>query len=185
MPWSFALLLPMPMLVVDGESANSDIATLYLALGAAWLAMEAFRPGQEPQSAAQWRRRFAALLLLLTTNAVIFSVLGFLAGVQSNIPLPMLAAFGIAPALGLVPWLMLRLRQPYAAIVLGALTVLLIKISGCIVARVVYGPDALALGFMAADWRTAKVMLSVVWAGTLLASALGFVACHRRFKRAL
>ena len=184
MPWSFALLLPMPMLVmVDGESGNSDIATLYLALGAAWLATEAFRPGQEPQSAAQWRRRFAALLVLLSTNAVIFSLLGFSAGVQSNIPLPMLAAFGITPSLGLVPWLTLRLRQPYAAIVLGAMTVGLIKISGCIVARVVYGPEALALGYMAADWRTAKVMISVMWAGTLLASAIGFVACHRRFKR--
>ena len=181
MPWSFALLLPMPMLVAGGESGNSDIATLYLALGAAWLATDAFRPGQEPQSAAQWKRRFAALLIFLTTNAVIFSLLGFSAGVQSNIPLPLLAAFGIAPSLGLVPWLTLRLRQPYAALVLAALTVGLIKISGCIVARVVYGPDALALGYMAADWQTAKVMISVVWAGTLLVSGIALIACHRRF----
>ena len=29
-PWSFALLLPMPILMA-GEGSNSDIATLYLA----------------------------------------------------------------------------------------------------------------------------------------------------------
>ena len=33
LPWSFALLLPMPMLLVMADAANSDIATLYLALG--------------------------------------------------------------------------------------------------------------------------------------------------------
>ncbi len=180
MPWSFSLLLPMPMLVA-GENRNSDIATLYLALGAAWLATEAFRPGHEPQSAAQWRRQIAALLIYLVTNAAVFSLLGWSAGVASNIPLPVLAVLGIAPALGLVPWLTLRLRQPYAAIVLGALAVGLIKIAACVVVRIVYGPDYIAQGYVSADWQTAKLMISLMWAGTLLVSALALVACHRRF----
>lgn len=48
-----------------------------------------------------------------------------------------------------------------------------------------FEPMALALAnggqFMVADWRTAKLMISLMWAGTLLVSAFALVACHRRF----
>ena len=93
----------------------------------------------------------------------------------------MLAVLGIAPSLGLVPWLTLRLQQPYAAIVLGGLAVGLIKISACVVARIVYGPETLALGYIAADWHTAKLMISLMWVGTPLISGVALVACHRQF----
>ena len=89
--------------------------------------------------------------------------------------------FGVSPALGLVPWLTLRLRQPWGAIILGAMIVALIKIAACVVARVVYGPDYIAQGYVSADWQTAKLMISLMWAGTLLISALALVACHRGF----
>jgi hypothetical protein len=182
-PWGFALLLPMPMLMAGSEHPNSDIAVLYLALGAAWLATETFHPAHPPASLAQWRNRMGALLIYLSVNALVFSLFGSFAGVASNIPLPILATLGIAPSLGLVPWLTLRLRQPYAAIVLGAFAVALIKLAACVVARLVYGPDYLAQGYASADWRTAKLMISLMWIGTLLVSALAFLACHRRFAR--
>lgn len=181
MPWGFALLLPVPVLLTGAETNGADIGTLYLALGAAWLATEAFRPGHEPECVSGWRARISALLICLGVNATIFTALGLAASVKSNIPLPLMAAFGISPALGLVPWLTLRLRQPYGAIVLSALIVGLIKITACVVARIVYGPDYIALGYVSADWQTAKLMISLMWAGTLLASALALVACHRRF----
>ena len=181
MPWSFALLLPMPMLLATSDHPNSDIATLYLALGAAWLATEAFHPDRAPATAPQGRRRMGALLIYLAASGIIFTLLGLATGVPSNIPLPLLAAFGVAPSLGLVPWLTLKFRQPYAAIILGGLTVGLLKITGCIVARIVYGPDCNALGYVSADWQTAKLMISVTWAGTLLVSGLALVACLRRF----
>ena len=57
----------------------------------------------------------------------------------------------------------------------------LIKIGACVVARIVYGPDYIAQGFVSADWQTAKLMISLMWAGTLFASALALVACHRRY----
>lgn len=177
--WAFALLLPIPMLMAGGESVNSDIAVLYLALGAAWLAAEAFHPSRRPVSVEDWRARMAALVLYLAVNAAVFSLFGTFAQIQSNIPLPILATLGIAPSLGLVPWLVLRLRQPFAAIVLGAFTVVLIKLSACVVARVVYGPDYIALGYVAADWRTAKLMISLMWGGTLLISVLAGLASYR------
>src|SRR2546423_14896704 len=121
MPWGFALLLPIPGLLTDAETNGADLGTLYLALGAAWLSAEAFRPGNQPETVAGWRSRISALLICLGVNAIVFTVLGLAAGVKSNIPLPLLAAFGASPALGLVPWLTLRVRQPYGAVVLGAL----------------------------------------------------------------
>ena len=181
MPWGFALLLPVPVLLTGADSNGADVGTLYLALGAAWLGTEAFRPGSEPTTVADWRTRISALVICLVVNAVVFAILGLAADVKSDIPLPIMAAFGISPALGLVPWLTLRLRQPYGAIVLGAMIVGVTKIASCVVVRIVYGPNALADGFMAADWRTAKLMISLMWSGTLFVSALALVACHRRF----
>ena len=181
MPWGFALLLPLPVLLTGADSNGAEIGTLYLALGGAWLGTEAFRPGSQPTTVAAWRTRIAALMICLVVNAVVFAGLGLAGEVKSNIPLPILAAFGICPALGLIPWLTLRLRQPYGAMVLGALIVGSIKIAACVVARIVYGPDYIAQGYVSADWRTAKLMISLMWAGTLLVSALALVACHRRF----
>ena len=174
-------MLPVPVLLTGADSNGADVGTLYLALGGAWLGTEAFRPGSEPTTVADWRTRISALVICLVVNAVVFAVLGLAADVKSDIPLPIMAAFGISPALGLVPWLTLRLRQPYGAIVLGAMIVGVTKIASCVVVRIVYGPNALADGFMAADWRTAKLMISLMWSGTLFVSALALVACHRRF----
>lgn len=181
MPWGFALLLPVPVLLTRADSNGADIGALYLALGGAWLGVEAFRPGSEPVTVSAWRTQISALVICLVVNALVFTILGLAAGVKSSIPLLIMAAFCISPALGLVPWLTLRLRQPYGAIILGAMIVGLTKLASCVVVRIVYGPNALADGFMAADWRTAKLMISLMWTGTLVVSALGIIACHRRF----
>ena len=60
---------------------------------------------------AAWRTRISALVICLVVDALVFTVPGMAAGVKTNIPLPIMPAFGISPALGLVPWLTLRLRQ--------------------------------------------------------------------------
>jgi hypothetical protein len=184
MPWGFALLLPMPMLLASSDSRRSDVATLYLALGAAWLAAEAFNAERRPKTLGQWRVRMFTLAVCLTINAGVFTALGWAAGVEGNIPLPILAALGIAPALGLVPWLTLRLNQPYAAIILAGLTVGVMKIAGCVVARVVYGLDFASRGYIAADWHTARLMISIMWGGTLVASLAALCASRRQFLKA-
>ena len=184
MPWGFAVLLPMPMLLGVGDIGVVDMAIVYLALGAAWLAAEAFREDGEPLTFSRWSTRMIALSLCVAADALIFTILGSSAGVNSNIPLPVLAVLGVTPALGLVPWLTLRVRQPYCAIILGALIVGAIKIAACGVARIVYGPDFIDLGYVAGDWQTAKLMISVMWAGTVTVSILGLVTCYRRFAAA-
>ena len=75
----------------------------------------------------------------------------------------------------------MRTGKPFAAVVLAAFIVGLIKIASCVVVRVVYGPDALADGYMAGDWQTAKLMISLFWSGTVFVSAILAAVCRRQF----
>jgi hypothetical protein len=83
--------------------------------------------------------------------------------VRSNLPLPLAAVLTSLPALGLVPFLTRRIRNRYAALLVAALILVACKLTGCVVARVVYGPRFRELGYVDADWRNAKLMLSVFW----------------------
>jgi hypothetical protein len=55
-------------------------------------------------------------------------------------------------------------------IILGAMIVSSVKLAACVVARFVYGPDYVEQGYVAADWRTAKLMLTLFWIGHPLLS---------------
>jgi len=180
MPWGFALLLPMPMLL-GVDTGVVDMAVVYLALGAAWVSAEAFREDGKPMTFSRWKTRMIALSICVALDVLIFTFLGISVGLKSNMPLPVLAVLGVTPALGLVTWPTLRLRQPYCAIVIGALIVGAIKIAACGVARIVYGPEFIALGYVAGDWQTAKLMISIMWTGTVAVSILGLVACSTCF----
>ena len=48
------------------------------------------------------------------------------------------------------------------------------KLIGCVLARIVYGPNILADGYIAGDWHTAKLMISTFWALNI-AMALGLL----------
>ena len=88
-----------------------------------------------------------------------------------------MAALSAIPALGLAPWLMFRIKHQYAAIILGATIVAAAKMAACVVARFVYGPNYIAEGYVAADWRTAKLMISLFWIFTA-ALSLGLIIAH-------
>ena len=97
-------------------------------------------------------------------------------GVRSNIPFPLIAAFAVIPSIGLVPWMTLRLREPFKAMVLSAFLLMAAKLAACVVARIVYGPDYIEHGYVAADWRTAKLMISLTWIIATTIS-LGLLGC--------
>ncbi|HZN69387.1 MAG TPA: hypothetical protein VFB66_29195, partial [Tepidisphaeraceae bacterium] len=68
------------------------------------------------------------------------------------------------------------------SIVFGAMLVLAAKLAACVVARIVYGPDYIAQGYVAADWRSAKLMISLFWTYSTLLSLVLFVADYRALK---
>ena len=179
LPWGFSLLFPLPLIMVEAGAVNSDIATLYASLSLAWLATEVFRRADTARSPDQWRARIAAFLGMASLNALVFIGAGLSAPIKSNIPWPLLVCLASAPAIGLVPWLVLKMKQPQGALVIAALIVGSIKLAGCLVARIVYGPDFLQKGFASADWQSAKLMISCMWAGTLIVSFMAGLAAYR------
>jgi hypothetical protein len=84
-----------------------------------------------------------------------------------------------------MPWMLRRVsQQPYAAIIFTGFLIFACKLAGCVVARIVYGPDYIAQGYVSADWRTAKLMITLFWSfSTLLSLGLLFAdyrSCERK-----
>jgi len=160
---------------------NGPISCLYLGMASAWLATQICGHNGLPESFSSWAAKTLALFIAVIANVVFFVLLGVTAGVRTNIPFPAMAAWSAVPALGLVPWLTIRLREPYTTLVFAATTVGAIKLISRIVARICYDPDYIEQGYIAGDWRTAKLMISLLWTltvglsiGLLFADSLKF-----------
>jgi hypothetical protein len=76
----------------------------------------------------------------------------------------------------------LKLRDPFKAMVLSAFILMSAKLAACVVARFMYGPDYIEHGYVAADWRTAKVMISLTWSTITTVSFACLVHSYRRFE---
>jgi hypothetical protein len=154
-----------------------------MGLALAWLATEIFRCDGLPVTYAAWCAKMLALWIAVLANVMLFIGLALSVGTRSNLPFPLMAALSATPALGLAPWLSLRVRQQYAALILGAMIVGSLKLVSCIVARVVYGPQFDELGYIAGDWRTARLMISTFWGLTAGVSMCLLLADWWKFKR--
>lgn len=183
MMWAFAAILPIPILVATDPARSADISCLYLGLASGWLATEFHRFGGAPISPGAWRTRMFAVALSIGVNVALFVSFGLAAGVQSHFPFPLLAALSAIPAVGMTPWLIRRVGNPFGAIILGGMLVFAAKLAGCVAARIVYGPDYIAQGYVAADWRTAKLMISLLWTLSTLLSLALLLADYRSCQR--
>jgi purine-cytosine permease-like protein len=179
-PGALAALFSIPLLLVTNRA---DIASLYMGIACAWFATEVFRLGGLPSHAASWRSKMFAVAIGVSLICALFVACGWAANVQTHMPFPVMAILCTTPSFGLVPWLVMRTNKRHEALVLAAFVVGSAKIAGCVVARIVYGPDFIAEGYVAGDWRTAKVMISCMWAFTIAISFALFLADYRRFAR--
>jgi len=189
--WPITVVVSSLVLVATTATENSDYPLMCLGLGCALLAARAFGrafpPGEPDTSAPEqaWTIRMSAVSITTLAAAAGFSLVSADFRAPSGLPIPLLAVLTVTPALGIVPFLAMRTGKPFAAVVLAAFIVGLIKIASCVVVRIVYGPDALADGYMAGDWQTAKLMISLFWIGTVIVSVVSAVACRRRFNALL
>jgi hypothetical protein len=182
--WALAATLPLPILVASDPANSGDISCVYLGLASGWLATEFHRSGGLPASVAWWRARIIALATAVAINVAVFIAFGVAAGVQTHFPFGLMAVLSAVPAVGMVPWFLRRVRRhPYVSIVLGAMLVLAAKLAGCVVARIVYGPDYIERGYVSADWRSAKLMISLFWSFSTLLSVGLLMADYRSCKR--
>lgn len=182
--WAVAAFLPLPALALTDPARSADLSCLYLGLSNALLATEFHRSWGPPSSVRSWLARTLVIAIAILGNVSLFIGFGVVTGVQTHFPFPLMAVLSVIPAIGVMPWMLRRVSQPpYAAIVFAGLLVGACKLTGCVAARVVYGPDALALGYMAADWHTAKLMLTVFWTLSTSLSLGLLLADHRYFAR--
>jgi hypothetical protein len=182
--WLATGVLPLPVLVAADPGTSAGIACAYLGLGCSWLTMEIYRnAGGPPASMRDWSIRMLAIGLAVAVNVATFIVFGMAAGVQTAFPFPLMAVLSAVPAVGMIPWLARRVSRPYVAMVLGSVLVFASKLCACVVARIRYGPDYIAQGYVSADWGTAKLMISLFWTfSTSLSLALllaEYAKCRR------
>ena len=171
--WAAAALLPLPALVIPADaSVDAEIPCLYLGLASAWLACEVVRAGGWPAGRGEFRGKLAVAAGMVLADVALFVAMGLAAGVRTPLPFPLMAVLCATPAVGLVPALAVRLRQPLGALLLAAVMLLAAKLAACVVARFVYGPGFIEQGYVAADWRTAKLMISLFWAQAVVMSAV-------------
>ena len=170
MGWVFSILLYAPLALRVGGNVGTDLAVLYLSIAGAWLATEILRRGGLPATVREWSARMAAIFFATVANTALFVALADASGMESTIPLWLVGLLSVFPVVGLVPWMMLRVREATGTIVLGALVLLGVKLAACVVARIVYGPRYIELGYVSSDWRTAKLMISLFWGTSTLIS---------------
>jgi hypothetical protein len=182
--WGLAMILPLPVLAATDPATSGDVSCLYLGLASGWLAVEFHRVGGPPQSPRAWRRRTLAVASAVAVNVVVFVSFGLAAAVRTHFPFPLMAALSAVPAVGLIPWLLRRVGHPHGAILCAASLLLVAKLAACVVARIVYGPDYMAQGYVSADWRTAKLMISLFWSLSTLLSVGLLLADYRSCQRA-
>jgi hypothetical protein len=182
--WTITAMLPLPILVVIDPGASSDISCVYLGLGCGWLAMEIYRGGGLPESLRDWAGKMLAICIAAAVNAAIFILFGLAAGVQTGFPFPLMAALSVVPAIGLIPFFVQRVRQPYMAIVLGCVLVLASKLGACVVARIRYGPHFIEDGYVSEDWHAARMMISLFWVFctglSLILLVVEYAGCRQR-----
>ncbi len=175
--WVVCALLPAPMILLVDPSENSEVSCLYLGLACAYLAIQVIRAGGIPEERFEWWAKIGAICVAVGLNLILFIALGLAAEVQTHLPFTLTAVLSVIPSIGLVPWLALKIRKPLHVMVLGAVIVLAAKLVGCVIARMVYGPYFNEEGYIAGDWRTAKLMISFFWiCSTTISLALLLVA---------
>ena len=182
---ALAAFLPLPILVATDPANSAEISCLYLGVINAWLVTEFHRSWGLPESPNWWRARTLAITTAVSVNVALFIGFGLAAGVRTHFPFPLMAVLSAIPAIGVMPWMLRRvLQHPYAAIIFAGFLISACKLAGCVVARVVYGPDYIAQGYVAGDWRTAKLMITLFWSfSTLLSLGLLFAdyrCCTRK-----
>ena len=125
-----------------------------------------------------------AIITAVSVNVALFVGFDLAAGVQTHFPFPLMAVLSALPAVGIMPWMLRRVSQhPYAAIIFSGFLTFACKLAGCIVGRIVYGPDYIAQGYVAADWRTAKLMITLLWSFSTLLSFVLLLADYRSCAR--
>jgi len=166
--WAVAALLPVPMATFWHEGSGRAFAYAYLFLGAAVATAEAFRN----RAPGRWRAGMTASVVGALTAAAVLTASAWAVAGDADPLVPVLAVLAVAPAVCCVPYLTLATGQPFAAVVAVAFLMAAVKLAGCAVVRVVYGPTALADGRTTLPWEAPHLLVWLCLGGAALCSVV-------------
>lgn len=187
---AFALLFPVPILNFWQDGAGRAFAFAYLFIGCAFLAADSFGrmlpfDAVEPSGTAErrrlWNVKMTALGLAAGLAVASFSVAFWAISGSVNLGVPLLASLMLLPALCCIPCLTMAVRNPFVAVLFGAASLGLIKVVGCLIVRVVYGPNALAEGYMNISWDNPNLLVRLCFAGGVAYSVSLYFLGFRMF----
>jgi hypothetical protein len=183
---AFALLLPIPWLNFCVDGPGRAFAFVYLFLGCAMLAGEGCRhpfAGTPVERRRVWNARMFALACAGVVVSVTFSAAYWAVSGRVDSAVMVLAFLVIVPALCCVPGLTLFVGNPYVGVLFAASLLVIIKLTGCIIVRFVYGPNALAEGQMAMSWARPNLLVWLCFGGGMIASLILYFLGRRAFSR--
>lgn len=180
--WAIAVLLPIPMATFWHEGSGRAFAYCYLFLGTAILTAERFHTNVAGEgSAREWRTKMTALTLGAFGLCFVFTPFVWSMRDESALEVPLFAVLAVLPALGCVPFATLRTGNPYTAILSIVFLLASIKMLGCVVVRIAYGPTALADGEMMLPWEQPNFLVWFCLVGALICSAVMYLLGRRAF----
>jgi hypothetical protein len=182
--WAVVVLLPAPVATFWHEGSGRDFAYAYLFLGCAILAAERFGSTacqESPGGAPLWRAKMTALGLAVAAAAGVFTAFAWAMIGQPDALVPLFAALAVIPALCCVPFLAVVTGRPYAAVLFAALLLAAVKLTGCVVAVLVYGWNAQAEGHLALPWEQPNLLVWLCLAGAVIVSVVMYPLGRRAF----
>jgi hypothetical protein len=187
--WAVVVLLPVPIATFWQDGSGRGFAYTYLFLGCAILTAERFgrtpAAGQTNLPAGEgprlWRVKVMALGLAMAGAVCVFTAFVWAMIGQVDATVPVLATVAAVPALCCVPFLAIASARPYAAVLLTVFAIGSIKLAGCVVVRLVYGPDALAGGHMNLPLEQPNFLVWFCLAGIAALSAVFYPLGRQAF----
>ena len=192
-PLAFALLRPIPAITFWEDGAGRAYAFTYLFVGCALMVAECFsRPSgfshedattsPKAQRRLVWRAKVGALSLAISCAISVFTAAWFALSGEPDFGVPTLALLSVLPALCGVPYFTLRTQKPFLGVLLAAFFLALIKPFSCIIVRMVYGPNALADGYMTMSLDSPNLLVWLCIAGSLIYSGVFYRFGFRKFQ---
>ena len=188
--WAIAVLIPLPAATFWQDGSGRAFAYAYLFLGCAIMTAERFRrplPGNADLAAggaaSAWRAKMTALGLAMAGAVAVLTTFAWSMSGQPEAVVPLLATLAALPALCCVPVLTISIGKPYAAVLFTTFLLGAVKIAGCVVVRIVYGPEALAEGRMDLPFERPNLLVWLCFAGAGILSAVMFPLGMRAFNR--
>jgi len=196
--WLAGVALPVPAILFWHSVHGRSIALGCFFIGCATVVAFSFRPGN---LSTGWREKMKVLVPALLAAFAVFSVLcltfnnppeseeqaiwwrSSVFREPRDLIATLLAFMTLVPSLGLAPYLTLKTRSQFTAVIFSLFLVFAMKLLGAIVVVFVYGWNASEMGHTAMPWNRPDLLVWLFWGFTLTLSLVFYYLGAKQFRR--